>query len=626
MLLTFSLMSRTRAFLGLCLALVGLTLLAQPVMAATCSIATAQGSTGPANYHSYCWIDFTGYNDASARSAGGQNFSVTLQDGTVMTFRLNVSGAAITAAISPAWSGAAVGNTAFIGIAGRPIVYQTAAGTTTLTLSNIVLTPPAGAPASTTYMMVGADGESSNNGELMTFQTNGGGWQVLGQAGPISGSTYPTISGTGTSTFTETGVAGTVGAYIVGSTGATTLTTTMVGGGLQGSMFAVRFASIRLNTQISGTRANAADQFTYTINATSSGTTIASATSTGTGNGPFSGAALSSSSSLTLSMNQAMAGGSVSTISHYRSVFTCTNSTAGSSTSLPTNVTTTSYNLGSLQFGDAVSCIFTETPFPHLTLRKMLGATGRQYAADQFVMAINQGASAVATTTTAGTGAVVTNGVTAQYQATVGLPYNFSESGAGMTSLAQYTAGMACANGWGGSSTVLATAPGGTITPQMGDVITCTITNTKVVANAQLTIAKSSTPVSDPVSGTINPKLIPGAVVKYSFLVRNTGTLQVDNNTVWLIDALPANLQVGTAATPVFTQGTPTSGLTFNPSTDIAYSNAAGMPTSFAQCTYTPTAAYDPNVRYVCLNPKGTMAGSSGTPPSFQLSINALIN
>ena len=53
---------------------------------------------------------------------------------------------------------------------------------------------------------------------------------------------------------TETGVPGTVGGYIVGSTSPTTVTTTMVGSGLQGVMFAVRFASIRLNKQIVGVK------------------------------------------------------------------------------------------------------------------------------------------------------------------------------------------------------------------------------------------------------------------------------------------------------------------------------------------------------------------------------------
>ncbi|MGQ0279088.1 CshA/CshB family fibrillar adhesin-related protein [Sphingopyxis sp. NFH-91] len=597
---------------------------ASPAMAANCYYATAQGSTGPADWQTYCWLDFTGYSETTARSASGQNFSFTLSDGTVMSFNLKVSGAAMTAATSPSWSGSAVGNTAFLGIAGRPIMYQTAAGTTTIAISSIALTPPAAGTISA-YMFVAADGESSNEGESLRFQTNGGNWQELDRAGPISGSTYPTTTGTGTNSFTETGAAGTVGAYIMGSTSPTSVTTTLVGGGLQGAMFAVRFASIRLNTQISGARANPADQFTFSVNTTGTGSTLATGTSSGTGLGPFTSAALSSSAAIPLTLNQTMAAGSVNSLSHYRSALTCTNTATGSSTPLPTNVVTTAYNFGSLQFGDAVQCTFTETPYPHLTLTKALAASGRQFSGDQFTLTIAQGATVVGTTTTTGSGATVSNGSTPQVQLSAGTAYSLSEAAAGTTTLGQYTATMNCTNA-AASSTPLPTSPGGSVTPQMGDVIACVITNTKRGSNATLAIAKSSTLVSDPVNGTTNPKAIPGAVVRYSFTVQNSGPTATDSNSVFIVDSLPAQISVGTAASPVFTQGSPTSALSFSAASDIRYSNAATAPASFAACTYSPVATYDPAVRYVCLRPQGSMAGSTGTPTSFTLSIEGVVN
>lgn len=597
---------------------------ASPAMAANCYYATAQGATGPADWQTYCWLDFTGYSETTARSASGQNFSFTLSDGTVMSFNLKVSGAAMTAATSPSWSGSAVGNTAFLGIAGRPIMYQTAAGTTTIAISSIALTPPAAGTISA-YMFVAADGESSNEGESLRFQTNGGNWQELDRAGPISGSTYPTTSGTGTNSFTETGAAGTVGAYIMGSTSPTSVTTTLVGGGLQGAMFAVRFASIRLNTQISGARANPADQFTFSVNTTGTGSTLATGTSSGTGLGPFTSAALSSSAAIPLTLNQTMAAGSVNSLSHYRSALTCTNTATGSSTPLPTNVVTTAYNFGSLQFGDAVQCTFTETPYPHLTLTKALAASGRQFSGDQFTLTIAQGATVVGTTTTTGSGATVSNGSTPQVQLSAGTAYSLSEAAAGTTTLGQYTATMNCTNA-AASSTPLPTSPGGSVTLQMGDVIACVITNTKRGSNATLAIAKSSTLVSDPVNGTTNPKAIPGAVVRYSFTVQNSGPTATDSNSVFIVDSLPAQISVGTAASPVFTQGSPTSALTFSAASDIRYSNAATAPASFAACTYSPVTTYDPAVRYVCLRPQGSMAGSTGTPTSFTLSIEGRIN
>lgn len=611
-------------FLGMLFALIsGMLLVATPARAANCYSATSQGSTGPADYSSYCWIDFSTYNDTAARSAAGQGYSLALQDGSTLSFTMKVSGSAFAPVTSPSWPGAAVGNTAFLGIGGQPILYQSASGTTSVTLSAIMITPPAGIQAVTQFMMVAGDGESTNSGESLSFQTNGGNWVQLDQVGPISGSTYPTTSGTGTQTFTATGVAGTVGAYIVGSSTPTTLTTTLVGAGLQGAMFAVRFATIQLNTLIATARATPADQFAFTINATSNGAVLSSGTSSGTGNGPFTAASLSSTSALPLTLNEALATGSATTIAHYVSNLTCTNGTSGSTTTLPNGVVTSSYSFGSLKYGDTVTCTYTETPFPHLTLQKIIGAPGRQFASDQFTMNVTQGATTVTTTTTSGSGAVITNGATPLYQATAATAYKFAEAASGTTVLAQYSAGMACANAWTGSSTTLPTAVGGTVTPQIGDVITCTVTNTKLSANALLAVTKTATPYSDPANGTSNPKLIPGGIVTYTFTVSNSGSTPVDNNSVWLIDALPTQLRIGTAATPIFTQGTPSSGLTFNPATDIAYSNSSTAPATYSACTYSPLLTYDAAVKFVCLNPKGTMSGSTGTPPSFQLSIRA---
>jgi uncharacterized repeat protein (TIGR01451 family) len=44
------------------------------------------------------------------------------------------------------------------------------------------------------------------------------------------------------------------------------------------------------------------------------------------------------------------------------------------------------------------------------------------------------------------------------------------------------------------------------------------------VASAQLTISKASSVLSDPLNGTSNPKVVPGAVVEYSVTVANSGT------------------------------------------------------------------------------------------------------
>ena len=369
-------------------------------LAATCGSATSQGTAPPA-WQTYCWIDMSSYSQAAV-FGGGQLFTITLSDGSVLSFTLSGSSpgtTAMTAVAAPAWSGAATGNTAFLGIPGRPILYTTAGGTVNLTLSNIQVTPPAGVVATGQFKLVVADAESSNNGESLTFVTNGGVWTLEDQVPPISGSTYPTASGTGTATFTTTGVAGTVGAYIMGSLSPTTVNVQLVAGGLQGVMLAVQYSTISANKLVSGPRANPADQFTYAIRATGSGSTLNSATSTGTGAGPFGAAVATLSSGVATTVVETMAPGSVSNLGQYTTNLNCINSAAGSPTVVPVNQPITSYNFGSTVYGDAIACTFTNTAkTATVALRKItVGAIGGPFT----FTATNLASAPAAITTTA---------------------------------------------------------------------------------------------------------------------------------------------------------------------------------------------------------------------------------
>lgn len=593
-----------------------------PAFAQSCAPATTQG-TAPPGWETYCWLDFTTYNDTIARSVAGQNMTFTLTDGSVLSLNVKITPAGATAfntITAPSWTGAAVGNTAFLGIPGRPIFYTASAGAKSITFSNILITPPPGAPAVTAYAFVAADAESTNNGENLQFVTNGGGWTILDQVNPISGNIYPTITGTGSSTFTETGVAGTVGGYIVGSTSPTTVTTNMQAGGLQGAMFAVRFASIRLNKTITGARINAADQFQFRITSSSSGSTLATGTTTGTGNGPFAAAAVSLASGIPLTLTEAMATGSVSTLSQYSSRLTCTNGTS-SSTPLPTNVATTNYSFGALQFGDAVQCSFTNAAFPHIRLSKALGSN-RRFSSDQFTVRINQGSTVIASSTTSGATNVVTGGDTGLVQLNAGTAYSLDEIMSGPGSLTQYTSVMGCTNGTNGVTTSFPTTVPGTITPVLGDVITCVITNTRLAGNATLVVAKTSTVLSDGVSAT-NPKAIPGAIIRYTITVQNTGNQTVDANSIILQDPFPANFTLDASTPFTFTNGTPASGLnTFNQSTMVTYSSTSGAPYS------TPLGSgYNSIIRSFRFAPTGTMAAATATgPSSFSISFVGRLN
>ena len=238
----------------------------------TCGAAASQGVNGPADYATYCWIDFTGYNNTTATSTGGQAFTITLTGGSTLSFTLKVtSGNALTSSAVPTWTGAAMGQAAFITIPGKPALYQTAGGTSTVTLSNIVLTVGSG---TVPYAIVGADAESTNNGESLSFTTNGDPWTLLASmAYNGTPSSFPTLTGVGTTTVNEAGVAGNVGAYAFATTGSpTTISSTLVGGGLQGIAFAVKFHAVDFTVTSSHTGSfNAGGTGSYTLTATSNG-------------------------------------------------------------------------------------------------------------------------------------------------------------------------------------------------------------------------------------------------------------------------------------------------------------------------------------------------------------------
>jgi len=60
------------------------------------------------------------------------------------------------------------------------------------------------------------------------------------------------------------------------------------------------------------------------------------------------------------------------------------------------------------------------------------------------------------------------------------------------------------------------------------------------VQRAAIAVAKTSTLLSDPVNGTTNPKMIPGATISYCILVSNAGPATA--TTVIATDSLPAQM------------------------------------------------------------------------------------
>jgi uncharacterized repeat protein (TIGR01451 family) len=135
--------------------------------------------------------------------------------------------------------------------------------------------------------------------------------------------------------------------------------------------------------------------------------------------------------------------------------------------------------------------------------------------------------------------------------------------------------------------------------------------------------------VANATAGTFN---IPGEDVIYTITVTNSGDGAVDSDEVFLADHMPAELAffngdfdgAGPETNAVgFSQSG--AGLTFSVASDLRYSNAISSPASFSDCNYSPASGYDPNVRHICLNPKGAMNAGSPTATSFSVQFRGRI-
>lgn len=141
-----------------------------------------------------------------------------------------------------------------------------------------------------------------------------------------------------------------------------------------------------------------------------------------------------------------------------------------------------------------------------------------------------------------------------------------------------------------------------------------------------LTMLKLSAVLTDPVNGATFPKAIPGALVSYTLRLTNTGPGTVDNNTLDVIDPLPAEVDVylgdlggpGGGGPVFFVNGSPTSGLTW---TYSGLGNALDDLEFFSVAdgwNYVPVPdvdGFDTNVRRIRMRPNGAMNAAGGGNP-----------
>lgn len=168
--------------------------------------------------------------------------------------------------------------------------------------------------------------------------------------------------------------------------------------------------------------------------------------------------------------------------------------------------------------------------------------------------------------------------------------------------------------------------------------------NTASVPNARtltwtplpsLTHLKSVSILNDPVNGVVNPKAIPGAQVQYQIQVTNSSYGPVQDNTLVIVDPVPANTEFfsgnvsGGAPYQFVGSITPASGLTcpftaLNNFTDCVDFSSDGGTT----WTYVPNGSFDAAVTHIRFRPSGRLNGDAplGTPsPGFSVQFRVRI-
>jgi hypothetical protein len=143
---------------------------------------------------------------------------------------------------------------------------------------------------------------------------------------------------------------------------------------------------------------------------------------------------------------------------------------------------------------------------------------------------------------------------------------------------------------------------------------------------AQMTVEITSA-VFDAVTG--DAFAAPGSDMRLTATFTNTGSGSTDADTLFAVLTINQDTRFLNDVTPElggvvgFSSGTPS--LSFTPPTDLRFSNDVAAPSSLGDCNYTPTSGYDPEVRHVCLNPKGSLP--AGAPDGkFAVSVIVKIN
>ena len=302
--------------------------------------------------------------------------TVTLPGGYKITFNLHVSGGPVAATSFPTFTDAFLGNNGhYTGVSGRPALNQTTRGTTTTaTLDGITVTGPGGVPE-TGYAFVGADAESTDRKESITWTANTP-FTLLEPVGNACNS-GSRLTGVGTKTVTcSASVSNTkTGTAMLAAQAPSSIAQEMVGGGHQGVAFGVLVSTVQLNKQVSS-RIDPSDAFGISIRSLPSNDLLGSA-NTGTANtastGPITVLTSDVGSSFTFA-EQITSG----LPSNYTESWSCTRNGA-SDPALPSGDIGSSATV-TLGIGDFVDCTITNTskPVRHRAAEERGGAHRRE--------------------------------------------------------------------------------------------------------------------------------------------------------------------------------------------------------------------------------------------------------
>lgn len=467
-----------------------------------------------------------------------KTLTVQLQGGYTLTTRLDVTGGAVAGRRFPTYSAAFLGNNNFYtGVGGRPALYQTSGGVTTVSLSDITLTH--GGTKITGFSLVTADAESTDAGEWITWSRTGGtpfSWlpntpgstTQLGTIGNACGqSVTPAVGTTGdtASCYANADRYKSGTAMLMLSPSNTTdsfnVTAQMRGGGLQALAFGVITARAQVTVQVAdrivGAGGTTLDATNFAATMTGAPTVSTGTTGTTATSGGLPVLVAAGGTPVTFTTSRSPASGIAA---DYTASWQCSRTNPNSTTptlwptsgSSPTPPTPDQFaKVGAGQF---LQCTVTYTP-PYLTLVKNVvnGQTG----------ATNTSADWTLT----GTGPSLATGAgTGKKTAVAAGTYALTETGPANGWVHGYDwTGLACAantgstTGWAlttsPGSTTGTTVGGGSVRLVAGNNITCTYTNTAyppttLTLNLKTGVADAAAPTSWTLDAAAPTGALPG--------------------------------------------------------------------------------------------------------------------